>query len=281
MRDVAGMILITPANDPESLLISDIATALGIPILMSAQPHGARLEREPDLVLRIREVNPHAKTLIIVEIPGPAIEEELEVAGFRVVIIDHHRYDGIDRMRQTSSLEQVIAYFAVDDALLRTHGFDPTLVRGVGAIDRGFVWELAADGLTEHDQRRVRAYFRDLSLRVGGGWEDEEREARKAWGTKREEAGMFVVESERTDMSIRAALSFILADEIGAPHPMLIRQGDWRVYVQDSVDAKRLYETFGGFTFGRDRCWGFSAEQGKPTPSIDAILDVIRSQQSP
>src|SRR3989338_8262413 len=128
MRDVAGMILITPANDPESLLISDIATALNIPILMSAQPHGARLEREPDLVVRIREANPHAKTLVIVEIPGPAIEEELEAAGFRVVIIDHHRYDGLDRMHQTSSLEQVLAFLKIDDDELRAHRFDPTLV---------------------------------------------------------------------------------------------------------------------------------------------------------
>lgn len=277
MRQIKTIVLVVPKNDPESLLITQLAEAFHIPTVISDQPHGARLEREADLRGRIHAVNPQAKTLVIVEIPGPVIEEELGAAGYHVVIIDHHRYDGLDRMQPRASLEQFLAYFEIDDEALLDNGFDFMLVRGVAAIDRGFIWELQADGYSAEDQHRIRTYFRDLSLRVGGEWKEEEAEAWRAWHMKRDVDGVFIVETKRTDISLRAALSFILADEIGQPHPMLIRQGDWRVYFQDSDKAKYLYEAFGGFTFGKDRCWGFSAEEGRPLPSNDAILEVVRS----
>lgn len=273
--NVAGRVLITPQNDPESLLIVKIATAAGIPMLVSEQPHGAKLEHEPGLRERLLRV-PDARTLVIVEMPGVVMEEELMASGFDVVIIDHHRYDHLDRMQPKSSLEQFLAYFAIDDEMLRRLGFDPTLVYGIGYIDRGFLWELEKEHVAPEEQRRIREYQRKLALELGDGWEEEEAEAKAAWKRHDESDGFFIVRTDRTDLSIRAALSFLLADEFGKPMPSIIVQGDWRVYVQDSDEARALYDAFGGFTFGQDKCWGFASESGRPLPAVDAILEVVR-----
>ncbi|MCR4312070.1 MAG: hypothetical protein NUV56_02185 [Candidatus Uhrbacteria bacterium] len=276
MRALHSTLLITPQNDPESLLITKIAQSAGIPLLISEQPHGARLEHEPSLNDRLAE-HSDAHTLVVVEMPGPAIEEELVASGYDVVIIDHHRYDHLDRMKPKSSLEQVLTYFEISDDDLRGLGFDPTLVFGIGYIDRGFLWEMEKEHVPADDQRRIRDYQRKLSRELGDGWEEEEREARVAWKAHEERDGFFIVRTVRTDISIRAALSFVLADLYGKPSPTIIVQGDWRVYVQDADEARVLYSAFGGFTFGQDRCWGFASESGRPLPSVDAILEVIRA----
>lgn len=244
-------------------------------MLVSDQPHGAKLEHEPQLRERLA-LHSDARTLVIVEIPGPVIEEELMASGYKVAIIDHHRYDQLDRMQPVSSLEQFLAYFEISNDDLRVFGFDPVLVYGVGYIDRGFLWELDKEHVAKDDQRRIRDYQRKLALELGDGWEDEEREAKLTWKAHEERDGFFIVRSNRTDISIRAALSFLLADLYGRPSPTIIYQGDWRVYVQDADEASALYQAFGGFTFGQDRCWGFSAEGGRPIPSVDAILEVVR-----
>ena len=130
-------------------MIHCLATALEIPTLTSRQPHGARLECEKNLIQRIRKLNPIAKRLVIVELPGPVVEDQLRQAGFTVKIIDHHRYDDISRMKKKSSLEQILDEFKLDDRRLRKLGFDPKMVRAVGAIDRGFIWELKNESLTK------------------------------------------------------------------------------------------------------------------------------------
>src|SRR5688572_8736726 len=106
-------ILICPRNDEESLMILKIAEALGLSIVESNQPHGAKLDREGDLVARIQEANPNAKTLTIVELPGPKTEQELKDLGFELAIIDHHTYDDLDRMKPKSSLEQFLERYEV------------------------------------------------------------------------------------------------------------------------------------------------------------------------
>lgn len=269
-------VLICPKNDEESLVIVGIAEALGISTVISKQPHGARLEREKKLLERVKKANPKAKTLVIVEIPGPAIEEELREAGFKIKIIDHHRYDDISRMKKKSSLEQFLDVFKIDDTTLRKIGFPPKMVRAVGAIDRGFVWELEKEPLTRKEKKQALQFYRELAKEVRGDrQEKEEKVAREAWAKREKVRGVLVARSKEDQVSVRDALSFIIAEEIGKPTTMVIIQGKRRIYVQETPRAKKLYDTFGGFTFGRDRCWGILPGKGQAMPALDAVLDIV------
>lgn len=268
-------ILLCPKNDEESLQILKIAQAAGYPVVMSEQPHGARLYREPNLIARLKYADPDSRRVAIVEIPGPEVEAELRSIGYEVVIIDHHRYGDLDRMQHLSSLEQFLTVFELDDAKLIALGFDPVLVRGVGMIDRGFVWELKKEGLSKEDQKRVRDYYVDLMHELGSPSAEAVAEAKRAWATREQAGELLVVKSQRADVKIREALSFVIADEYETPPQVLILEANGRVSLQDSDLAPKFHKTFGGFTFGQDRCWGFAQEPGgRPAPSLEDMLRV-------
>lgn len=270
-------LLIVPKNDEESLMIYKIATAAGIPTLVSEQPHGARLEREKDLVARIRAANPHALLVTIVEIPGPEVEENLRGEGFTVEIIDHHRYDNLDRMRDASSLEQFLATFGLEDTDLLGLGFDPALVRGVGIIDRGFLWALRTEVPDKVEQKRIRDYYRSLTLELGKDRAAIEATAKAAWDAREVVDGIIVVWSTKKDVGIRDAISFLIADNFDTPQTAVIIEGDRRLFVQESDASADLFQAYGGFTFGRDRCWGIQATPEKPLPALqDVILELTK-----
>lgn len=277
MKDLRkDSILICPRNDEESLMILKIAEKLGISVVESAQPHGAKLDREKDLLGRLQEVNPDARTLVIVELPGPAVEKELEGIGYEVMIIDHHTYDDLDRMKPQASLEQFLEIYNVDEMLLKALGFDPKMVEAVAAIDRGFLWELEKLGWSEAMKSKARKFYRSLTMELGPERrKKEESAAKEAWKNRREQNGFMIVTADSDDVSVRDALSFIVADEIGKPTPLIIVQGTRRVYVQETDDVEKLKAAFGGFTFGQNRCWGLLKDDGDlPTPQelIDAII---------
>lgn len=268
-------ILLCPKNDEESLQILKIAHAAGYPVVISDQPHGARLYNEPNLIARLKYADPDASRVAIVEIPGPQVEEELRSIGYEVIVIDHHRYDDVNRMQHLSSLEQFLGVYGITDEQLRQLGFDPVLVRGVGMIDRGFVWELKKEGVPKEDQKRIRAHYVDLMHELGSPSKDAVEEAKRAWEAREQVGDLYIVKSRRADVKIREALSFVLADLYEEPPQVLIFEGTGRISLQDSDDAPRLHQAFGGFTFGQDRCWGFQPEPGRPAPSLENILKVI------
>lgn len=276
MKDLRkDSILICPRNDEESLMILKIAEKMGLSIVQSAQPHGAKLDREKDLVGRLQEVNPDARTLVIVELPGPAVEKELKGLGYDVIIIDHHTYDDLDRMKPKASLEQFLEIYGVDDMLLKALGFDPKMVQAVAAIDRGFLWELENLGWNEAMKAKARKFYRSLTMELGPERrEKEEAAAREAWKSRKEQDGFIVITAPADDISVRDALSFIVADEIGKPTTLIIVQGTRRVYVQETDAVERLKSAFGGFTFGQNRCWGLLKDDGG-LPSVDEIINVM------
>jgi hypothetical protein len=270
-------VLVCPKNDEESLMILYLAQALGLPAVISDQPHGAKLEREPNLLYRVTKANPAAKQVVIVEIPGESEEEQLRVQGFEVVIIDHHRYDDLDRMQPRSSLEQFRALFGLDDAAVERLGFDPITVNAVGLIDRGFIWELKKSGWSPADIERGIAGYRALARALDEEkFLQEEVDAEVAWRGREERDGVIIIRLEDDMMSIREALSFIVAREFpDGPPTLIIFQGARRVYVQDCVRAKVLFDRFGGFTFGQDLCWGLLATVDRPLPTLDEIMKLI------
>lgn len=276
MQDTQTTTLICPKNDEESLMILKIANTIHLNTLTSGQPHGARLEKEKNLLARILETNPETTTVVIVELPGPKTEAELQAEGFTVKIIDHHRYDDLDRMQKKSSLEQFLDLFKITDKRLDELGFDAKMVRAVGAIDRGFIWELKNEQLTEPERKEAVRYYRALTMELGEERREREEEAAlDAWEEREERDGVIIVRSLADDISIRDALSFIVAENYpDTPPQTLIIQGKHRMYVQESKYAKDLHLKFGGFTFGRDACWGVQRDDHK-LPSLDEVLAVI------
>jgi hypothetical protein len=268
-------ILLCPKNDEESLQILKIAQAAGYPVVISDQPHGARLYNEPNLIARLKYADHEANRVAIIEIPGPSVEDELRSIGYEVIIIDHHRYDDLDRMQHLSSLEQFLKVYDLTDERLQALGFDPVLVRGVGMIDRGFVWELKKEGVAKDDQKCIRDHYVKLMNELGSPAAGSVEEAKHAWDAREQVGEILIVKSRRADVKIREALSFVLADLYEEPPQVLIFEGTGRISLQDSDLAPKLHKTFGGFTFGQDRCWGFQPEPGRPAPSLQQILKVL------
>src|SRR3990167_2127381 len=90
-------LLIVPPNDPEAVLIHQIAKAMGLLIHRSPQPHGATLNKEKNIVETVRASK--AKRAAIVVMPGVKTEEKIKKLGVEVIIIDHHQYTDLDRSR--------------------------------------------------------------------------------------------------------------------------------------------------------------------------------------
>jgi hypothetical protein len=273
--DPLTSLLICPKNDVESREIVKIAEVFDIPTIISEQPHGATLDMELNLVGRIRNTNPIAHDVVIVEMPSPGTEDNLRELGFDVHIVDHHRYEAFDRMKKESSLEQFRTLFGIDDIALSMMGFDPVLVRGVGMIDRGFVWELTKEHVSEADRKRMLAYYREETSKLSANRRDEEAEARRAWKERQPDGDVIVVHSDAEDLSIRDALSFLVAEEYSTPPVVLIHQPNRVVYMQDTPTAVQLQKTFGGFTFGQDKCWGRPLKDGE-LPSVEEVLAAHR-----
>lgn len=277
------VVLLIPQNDAEAVQIIRLAKKLGIQTMVSDQPHGARLEHEPDLVERLRETG--KDEVVIIEIPGPEAEEQLRSVGFTVHVIDHHRYEHLDRMSDPktgeplpSSLEQFLAVFHVSDDELAEHGFDARLVHGVGAMDRGFIWALERDGFSEEEIKQVSRYVRELSKEARGDemLEMNEDAAKRAW-EERTLVGEFVwVNSDEPKAEIRPAVSLMAAEQFGKPTPMIITsRGGLLIYVQETPKALELFKKFGGFTFGQDTCWGYNNALAKKKMNVSEVVDFL------
>lgn len=270
-------VLIVPPNDPEAVMISQIARALGIQMIVSPQPHGASLDKEKDILALVKAGK--WERAVVVEMPGPKTEAALRRAGVELVIIDHHHYTDLDRAHDAktkkllpSSLEQFLKLFRVTDASLKKHGFAPRLVRGIGVMDRGYIWALREEGFSEKEIRAVIAYQKKLMASV----RDRKNEARKdaiaerAWKA-RKTWGDYLVVSTTSNIELRSRVSLLAALELKQPTPMIILEnGRGLIYVQESPAALTLFKAFGGFTFGLDRCWGYKYGKRK-RPSLSDI----------
>lgn len=275
------MILLIPPNDAEAILISKLAEAIGLPMIRSNQQHGATLELEPNIVSRIKRTG--CKEIIIVELPGMKTEEKIKKLGVKLTIIDHHHYTNLDRAHAAngkllaSSLEQFLKRFRLTDTRLDKLGFDPLLVRGIGILDRGFVWALLAQGYSKRQVEHVLAYHDELTSVL----HDQKTEVRKntwaldAWEKRKVWNGYFIVESNK-DFSLRPRLSRIVAVEFGKPTPLIIIEKKRKlIYVQESPHAMKLFETFGGFTFGLDHNWGYHNEAGKKRVGLKEVKEAL------
>ncbi len=275
-------VVIVPLNDPEAVLISQLAEALGLPVIKSQQPHGASLDKGRDFVTAVCEEN--YKRVVVVEMPGPKSEVAIKEAGIELVIIDHHHYDDLDRARDKktgkllySSLEQFLKLFRLGDARLKKMGFNPRLVRGIGLMDRGFVWALERAHYSPKEVKAVLAYWRELMRVVKEPKNEKEKQkiVQAAWDQRKKWHEFFVVQDE-SHVGLRSKVSLLVAEVIGKPTPLIVvEKKRGFIYVQESAYAQRLLKRFGGFTFGMERNWGYRNAGARKKVSLDDLKDFL------
>ncbi len=280
--NISKTVLVIPPNDAEAILITKIAEAIGLSMILSHQKHGASLDVEPGIVAKIKKSG--CEEVVVVELPGKKTEEKIKKLGVKLTIIDHHHYTGLDRAHDVktkklllSSLEQFIKLFRLTDTCIEKFGFDSFLVRGIGIMDRGFVWALLEEGYSKKQVERVLAFHDELTISL----RDPKTEERKqkwtvdAWDKRKSWNGYFIVESDK-DFSLRPRLSRIVAVEFGKPTSLIIIERRRKlIYVQESPHAMKLFKAFGGFTFGLDHNWGYHNEPGKKQIELKEVKKIL------
>ena len=283
-KNRANTVLVTVDNDPESRTILRLAEKAGISFVKSDQPHGARLDREEDVVQKVLAFN--KGQVWIVEMPGPQTEDELRQSGQQVQIIDHHTYPGLDRVRdpltgqrQKSSLEQFLHTARVSDQELTEWGFDPKVVRGLGILDDRFVQGLRDEGYSKDEINRVLDAREQLRMELDPDLEAIRTAAKKDWQKRREEAGYTIVESD-ADKDIRAEIATLtIYDDVDTKPIIISSMGGDKIYVQniDPGLVQKLKEKIPGntFSFGAGRCWGIDFKGQAKTTEVNDILKVL------
>lgn len=144
MIQTTNTTIICPCNDGESRLIIDIAKKLSFDVHISKQGWGAVLSQEPDETFADLK-----KHVIIVEMPGVQKEAELKDKGHNLFVIDHHKYQDMDRSYPVSSLEQF--------ACLISYTLDRWEM-GIVLNDRGYIPALRKNGYAEEEILKIRQF---------------------------------------------------------------------------------------------------------------------------
>lgn len=139
-------LFVVPHNDGESWRASAILEAIGAPHLrLSRQKWGAKFELEKIP----RNALDGVKRILTFEMPGPEAEAAFRARGYEIVVIDHHVYEGLNRYRTESSLEQ----------LCEKIGWRPTPEDGwISVNDRSFVPGMKSAGLSVEAIRTIRRF---------------------------------------------------------------------------------------------------------------------------
>jgi len=268
-------VLIVPPNDAEAILISQIAQRMKLPTIHSSQTHGASLDKGRDYIPEIKKDG--YTRVVVVEMPGPKTEARLKKLGIELVIIDHHHYTNLNRAHKTSSLEQFLSLHKLTDKKLETLGFKSRFVRGIGVLDRGFIWALQEEGYSATEIKRVLAYHDELLSLIQNPRTEKKKQqiALAAWKRRKKWNGYFIVET-KADVQLRPRLSRIVALELKKPTALIILERKrGLIYVQESDHAMKLFATFGGFTFGQERNWGFRNEKRASHIGLRAVKKVL------
>lgn len=275
MKNKDHIVVLLPKNDPESIVIGELCHAFSIPTVVSDQPHGAYLAAEKKIEERVRQANQNVKEIIIIEIPGIEEEEKLRKRGFQVTLIDHHRYEGLDRMHKKSSLEQFIELFDISNEEISHAGFNPMYIKGVAVIDRSFVWGLSKEGFSQDQRKEIIEYYQSFLYKMyGKDRKAQEQLARELYEKRKTDHGFLIIQNTNPDIGVRDALSFEIAKHYSEPVPTIIYSTKM-IYVQESERAKEFYEEFGGFMYGgEDRCWGKHMESKDELQKIASKIGV-------
>ena len=123
---------------------------LKIDTRISKQGWGARIDKEPK-----KNLEKLKKIVIIVEMPSPEFENKLKEKGYILKIIDHHKYDKLDRRNKLSSLEQFAKL--LNFKLSRFQ-------RGIAFNDRGYIYLLKEKKYSIKEIVKIREF--DLKTQI-------------------------------------------------------------------------------------------------------------------
>lgn len=285
MRDLSHVLLYTVDNDPEARLILLIALRASITTIRSAQPHGATFDKEFGVLELIRATNKHE--VWTVELPGLKTEMLLREHGFVVTPIDHHTYGELDRAhdpttgeRKKSSLEQFLNMTEVTDGDLRSWGFDPRTVLGIGVMDDRFARGLRNEGFTPKEMLRVLNYRRKLHIQVDPNYMASLRAAKKVWKGRRSVNGYFVCESNH-DVRIAYALGILTIEQREDEHPVIISDRHGRQCYANNLQPDEIqhltffFRNYHTFTYGSGRCWGVDNDGHPDKVTPEDVLRVL------
>lgn len=272
-------LLIVPINDPEAILISQIAERMELPMIKSKQSHGAKLDEEKGILAKIKKADP--ERVVIVEMPGPKTEAKIKKLGIELVIIDHHHYTGLNRAHDKkgkqlpSSMEQFLKLFRLGEKRLKSLGFSPKKVKMVGIMDQDYCWGLLKRGYTWRDVRTAFQYWDELmgEIRDMKGEKKKMKEMEQLWKKREEWDGYAIVESN-VSYAVRPRLSRIIALDKKKPTPLIVvEKGRGFIYVQESPRAMDLFKKFGGFTYGEHQNWGYNNKGSKKKITLKMVQD--------
>lgn len=281
----ASIVLVCVDNDPEARMIRRLAEGLGISLVLSKQPHGARLEKEPDLVARIAATG--KRVVWTVEIPGPATEAELVAAGYTVVFIDHHHENDLDRTHnpdgtlRRSSLEQFLALADVRDEEIVALGWNPRTVRGLGVLDDRYAKGLRDEGYTADEIEAVLNLRNVFKVELEPNFAAECAAAERAWRRRRTHGRYTVVISDDPS-KVRAEVAiWTIRDGVDTQPLIIVEHKERALYVQN-VDPETIKAIRAKMdpdrhviTFGAGRCLNMKNKKGKPHLTLAVLLAIL------
>lgn len=289
MRDLSHVLLYTVDNDPEARLILLIALRANITTIRSTQPHGASFDNEHGVLELARAAKKHE--IWTVELPGLITEMLLREHGFVVTPIDHHTYGELDRAhnpmtgeRKKSSLEQFLNMTNITDDDLRSWGFDPRTVLGIGVMDDRFARGLRNEGFTPREMIRVLSYRRKLHIQVDPNYMTSLRAAKKVWRCRRSVNGYFICESNY-DVRIAYALGILTIEKGEDEHPVIISDRNGRQCYANNLEPTEIkcltthFQDFHTFTYGSGRCWGIDNDRRPEKVTLEDVLRVLSHRE--
>lgn len=186
---INNSLFILPANDGEAMMSLDILKRIGAPyVQISNQGWGAVLDRESIPL----EVLDRVDNIYVFEMPSLKQEQLLTSLGFNVVVIDHHDYKKILRLKPESSIEQLAKILGY-----KLNEYE----RAIAANDHDYIKGMKSLGLTETQIRAVREY--DLSSQ-GRSYREIERgakDAQKAIKKLSKLNDFYIIEKSNADVS--------------------------------------------------------------------------------
>lgn len=248
MIQTTNTTIICPCNDGESHLIIEIARRLSFDVRISKQGWGAVLSQEPDGTFADLK-----KHVIIIEMPGVQKEKELKDKGHSLFVIDHHKYQDIDRSFCVSSLEQFACLISY------------TLSRwemGIALNDRGYIPALRKNGYSEEEIFKIRQF--DLEVQ---GYKTEYFETIKKDYLKGYTSGkdLYVVETHCEKTSYLSDLHFLENEKRKSRMDLVVFVTGSEKKIKEinfygsPVRVKALQKRFGGYSGGDEKVsmfWG-------------------------
>lgn len=240
--------IICPCNDGESRLIIDIAKKLSFDVRISKQGWGAVLSQEPDGTFADLK-----KNVIIIEMPGVQKEKELKDKGHSLFVIDHHKYQDMDRSYPVSSLEQF--------ACLISYHLNRWEM-GIALNDRGYIPALRKNGYSEEEILKIRQFDLEAQGSKPEYFETLKKDYLKGYNSGQ---NLYVVETSCEKISYLSDLHFFENEKRKSRMDLVVFVTGSGKKIKEinfygsPVRAKALQKKFGGYSGGDEKVsmfWG-------------------------